>query len=555
MNIKNLLDTYLHFHPEEAEKLSMLTNQLNSPKDILSRNNFDGHVTASAFVMTDNGGQILLLDHKSLGKLLQPGGHIETADESLVDATLREIEEETGLKRSDLTLHSAHPNSINIPFDIDTHHIPKNEKKKEPAHYHHDFRFLYTTKNINIAFDPTESNSYKWVDWEDFAEYPNFKNVADKISALIEPNVKSFFRSLITGDSKKVSVIAVSHIIPSSEEYIKSLNENFNLIGIIPKHKSINQSTRKRLEKESIPLLDQFTRESLNSNPNELIKLLKAHDKVCLIDIGGYFSEIIENLKKALGSKLLGIIEDTENGLQKYEANSYKKCIVMSVARSPLKSYEDQLVGHGIAHATETVLRQINLLITYKSCGIIGYGKIGRGIGNYLQQRNIRPRVCEINAMRSIQASCDGATVCSIDELIKECDVIFCATGARALDIVKLRDLKKNAFVSSATSSDDEFDLTLLDTEYDKQVIDPNITNYSKRGHSFNLLNDGNAINFLYSAAVDNYINLVQGELVYSICKLANNTDTKIDTVNNNADHELIAKSWLEYVLQNNTAY
>ena len=551
MDIQEIFVSYLHVHPEERKNLQQLLEQLEQPDDILSKKNFVGHITASAYILSENSGQVLLLEHKSLSKLLQPGGHLEPTDESLIEATLREIEEETGLKPDGITLHSAIPNKPEVPFDIDTHHIPKNIKKNEPAHYHHDFRYLYTTKNNNVDFNPSESNNYKWVDWEDFVESSSFGHIADKINSVLEPNVREFFKSLTADDSKKMSVLAVSHLIPSSEDYIKSLNENFNLIGIIPKPKSINQSSLERVEYEEIPILRQFTRESITENPQELVRLLQPHKNICLIDIGGYFSESIGELKEALGNKLLGVIEDTENGHQKYEKYFDGSCAIMSVARSELKNYEDQLVGHGIAHATETTLRNINVLITYKNCGIIGYGKIGKGIAEYLQQRNVRPRVCEINAIRCVQASCDGAIVCNIDEITKGSDVIFCATGARALDIIKLRDLKKDAFIASATSSDDEFDLKFVDSEYSKNTVGPYITRYSKRGHSFHLLNDGNAINFLFSAAVDKYINLIQGELIFSVRKLADKPNIKKIIMNNTKEHELIARSWLDYVLRN----
>ena len=200
------------------------------------------------------------------------------------------------------------------------------------------------------------------------------------------------------------------------------------------------------------------------------------------------------------------------------------------------------------------MLRQINTLITYKNCGIIGYGKIGRGIAEYLQQRGIRPRVSEINALRSIQASCDGSIICSTDDLIEKSDVIFCATGSRALDIVKLRDLRKGAFLASATSSEDEFDLTTLTNEYEKEDIGHDITRYSRRGHNFHLLNDGNAVNFLFAGAVDKYISLVQGELIYSVSKLAREQSKSTAAyiqVNTLEEQEKIARLWLDYVMRN----
>lgn len=556
MQIKELYEKYINIHPEDAIKLKLLSEQLNQiDHDITSRKNFVGHVTASAFVINKHTRQVLLLQHKTLGRLLQPGGHLEQSDTSPLTATLREVEEETGLKSKDLFSKSAFRADSEVPFHIDSHYIPENPRKNEPGHYHHDFRYLYITEKSDIKIDLDESNGYQWVDWSVFAEDPNFTTVVERIEGLLEPNPRDFFRSIAGNQAKEVSVIAVSHIIPSSESYILGLQENFNLIGIIPKPNSINKRTASFLERKGIRILSQFTRESIADNPKQLSDYLSTYDNICMVDIGGYFSETIKDIKKSLGKKLLGVVEDTENGHQKYTKNHQDSIRVVSVARSPLKDYEDQLVGNGVAHAAETVLRELNTLITYKYSGIIGYGKVGRGIYQYLQQRGIRPYVCEIDPIRAVQASCDGAKVVSVNHLLKNSDIVFCATGSRALDIIKLRDLKRGAFLASVTSSDDEFDLRFVDSEYSRDNITEHITRFTKPGHAFHLLNEGNAINFLYSAAVDKYIYLVQGEIITSILKLFRDRNTKYKNnqllVNPSEDHVKVAESWLNYILRN----
>lgn len=558
MQIKELYERYIANHADDTAHLKLLAEQLDqSDQDITSRKNFVGHVTASAFVINKHTRQVLLLQHRSLGKLLQPGGHIDEVDSSPLEAALREVEEETSLKSDDLALKPVLRRYPDVPFHIDSHYIPENPRKREPGHYHHDFRYLYVTEKSDVNIDPNESNGFQWIDWDIFVDDPHFTTVVDRIERLLESSPCDFFKSITESYSKEISVIAVSHIIPSSESYILSLQENFNLIGIIPKPNSINQKTLAALKEANVPVLDQFTRENIASNPTELTDLLAKYDDICMVDIGGYFSEIIDLIKKSLGKKLLGVVEDTENGHQKYEKNMPENLRVISVARSPLKSFEDQLVGNGVAHAAETVLRNLNMLITYKSCGIIGYGKIGRGIFQYLQQRGIQSYVCEIDPMRAVQASCDGANVVSIDHLLKNSDIVFCATGSQAIDILKLRDLKRGAFLASVTSSDDEFDLRFIDSEYAKDKITDDITRYSKRGHYFHLMNDGNAINFLYSAAVDKYIYLVQGELVASIDRLfrenKENTKTNKILVNSQSSQNVIADAWLNYILKEDT--
>jgi 8-oxo-dGTP pyrophosphatase MutT (NUDIX family) len=117
---------------EEADRCAMLrfAEELADP---LSRTQETAHFTASALVVDEHGAQTCLVEHAKLGRLLQPGGHVEPGDESLEAAALREAREETAL---DVSFHSRAPR----PFDLDAHPIPA--RGDEPAHVHLDVRFL-----------------------------------------------------------------------------------------------------------------------------------------------------------------------------------------------------------------------------------------------------------------------------------------------------------------------------------------------------------------------------------------------------------------------------
>ncbi len=153
MQISDSFTRYRTHYPAEANRLRLLAKQLQcGDSELTQRTNFVGHVTASAFIVNPATKQVLLLQHKSLGTLLQPGGHVEPADKTIVAAAEREIMEETGLSRS---------------------------------HYHHDFRYLFVTKETGVTIDPRESNGFAWVDWDAFCAHARFKAVAGKIEALI----------------------------------------------------------------------------------------------------------------------------------------------------------------------------------------------------------------------------------------------------------------------------------------------------------------------------------------------------------------------------------
>jgi 8-oxo-dGTP pyrophosphatase MutT (NUDIX family) len=117
---------------EEADRCAMLrfAGEFARP---LSREEPSAHFTASAFVIDATSERACLVTHAKLGRLLQPGGHVEETDDSLEDAALREAREETALE---LAFHPTAPR----PFDLDIHEIP--ERPGEPAHFHLDVRYL-----------------------------------------------------------------------------------------------------------------------------------------------------------------------------------------------------------------------------------------------------------------------------------------------------------------------------------------------------------------------------------------------------------------------------
>jgi 8-oxo-dGTP pyrophosphatase MutT (NUDIX family) len=117
---------------EESDRCSMLrlVQELEHP---FSRDEAYGHFTASALVVDDEVKRVCLVTHAKLGRLLQPGGHLETTDLSFEAAAMREAHEETSLE---LAFHPTAPR----PFDLDVHRIP--DRPGEAAHWHLDVRYL-----------------------------------------------------------------------------------------------------------------------------------------------------------------------------------------------------------------------------------------------------------------------------------------------------------------------------------------------------------------------------------------------------------------------------
>lgn len=123
----------------EAESLVAVRRLLAVPDAFSSAFFVPGHVTASAFVVHPTQDSVALLLHSKIGKWLQPGGHIEREDESVVGAALREVFEEIGA------------GTVDEPWlcDVDVHVFPA--RADVPQHLHHDVRVAFTSDTADLV--------------------------------------------------------------------------------------------------------------------------------------------------------------------------------------------------------------------------------------------------------------------------------------------------------------------------------------------------------------------------------------------------------------------
>ncbi|HEB89715.1 MAG TPA: NUDIX domain-containing protein [Deltaproteobacteria bacterium] len=145
-------------HPEEIPTLDRIRNLLDRHDRAFDRDCFPGHVTASAWIVSRESGAILLTHHRKLGRWLQLGGHTD-GESDVLAAAIREAEEESGL-RGFQALPEGGPVEI---LDVDVHEIPAHGG--EPAHEHHDIRFLLEVSEAQeIERQSRESKEIRWFD-------------------------------------------------------------------------------------------------------------------------------------------------------------------------------------------------------------------------------------------------------------------------------------------------------------------------------------------------------------------------------------------------------
>ena len=108
---------------------------LNARDDACLRECVPGHVTASALVLDESGGHVLLTLHPRLGRWVQLGGHCEDNDGDIVAAALREATEESGVEGLRIERHLAaiHVHALTCSLGVPTRHLDLQFVAHAPA--------------------------------------------------------------------------------------------------------------------------------------------------------------------------------------------------------------------------------------------------------------------------------------------------------------------------------------------------------------------------------------------------------------------------------------
>jgi 8-oxo-dGTP pyrophosphatase MutT (NUDIX family) len=142
----------------EKESLDAMLAFVSTASDPLSRTSSTSHVTGSAIIRRRIGGTFLLIHHRKLDRWLQPGGHVDPEDPSVLETALREAREET--RATDLEIDPARE-----IFDVDVHPIPARARR--PAHIHYDVRYLFSAQAEALRGQPEEVRGVAWFSFEE----------------------------------------------------------------------------------------------------------------------------------------------------------------------------------------------------------------------------------------------------------------------------------------------------------------------------------------------------------------------------------------------------
>jgi adenosylhomocysteinase len=344
--------------------------------------------------------------------------------------------------------------------------------------------------------------------------------------------------------------VILTHILPDRPELLAAISKIAPIALIIAIPYSIEKKIFTQLG-EHYNLLALSLEEM--SNPEILyqkfIEQIDLETPLIILEIGGYFAPIVERLHSQLGNKLLGVIEDTETGHRQYEKLKTIPCPVVSVARSFLKESEDCLIGESCLFSTENLIRKSGFLLDGKQILILGFGKIGRGLGQALLHRGYHVSVYDIDPSKRVLALSAGLKIPIKEAALQNADLIFGATGNYSIEKEDFKHIKKSAILVSCSSKQLEFDMSYIKDNYIRADIFNHYAKYSNNDNYFYLLADGKPINFLDDGIIGPILALVQAEIILSI-KTLMDLDGKPGLYEvGSGDRRILADLWLNHFL------
>lgn len=146
------VDRYIKRHPENESTAMRLLQFVQETPACFCRENKQGHITGSAWLVNQQGNKALLTLHHKLQIWVQPGGHAD-GDSDVLRVACREAMEESGI--TELRVLDTEI------FDIDIHTIPARPATGEPEHLHYDVRYLLQADHEDYVISD-ESDALGW---------------------------------------------------------------------------------------------------------------------------------------------------------------------------------------------------------------------------------------------------------------------------------------------------------------------------------------------------------------------------------------------------------
>ena len=248
-----------------------------------------------------------------------------------------------------------------------------------------------------------------------------------------------------------------------------------------------------------------------------ILKDGKPWDCNMLLDDGGDLTSMAHNKYPEILDNVHGITEETTTGVHRLVemlAKGELKVPAINVNDSITKSKNDN--KYGCRHSlNDGIKRGTDMLLSGKQALVVGYGDVGKGSAQSLNQEGMIVKIAEIDPICAMQACMDGYELVSpyidgintgssegIDTaLLGKIDLIVTTTGnVNVCDKFMLQAVKTGAVICNIGHFDNEIDTAFMRENWEWEEIKPQVHKIYRDGATNQsdyliLLSEGRLIN------------------------------------------------------------
>ncbi len=241
----------------------------------------------------------------------------------------------------------------------------------------------------------------------------------------------------------------------------------------------------------------------------------------------GHFHRIVK--------KIRGVSEETTTGVHRLLRMEQEGTLLfpgINVNDSVTKSKFDNI--YGCRHSlTDGIKRALDVLLAGKQAVVCGYGDVGKGCAEALNNERARVAVTEVDPICALQACMAGYQVATVEEMLPTADLFVTCTGnVRIITAEHMSKMKDQAIVCNIGHFDDEIDVAGLKAWEGIKITEikgsecPVHKFTFPDGHSIYLLAEGRLVNLGCATGHPNFV---------MSCSFANQTLAQIELAKN--DH------------------
>lgn len=171
------------------------------------------------------------------------------------------------------------------------------------------------------------------------------------------------------------------------------------------------------------------------------------------MDDGADLVSIMHTTRKELLKGVVGSNEETTTGVIRLRAMEKDKAL-----KIPVLAVNDNLTKHmfdnqyGTGQSTlDGVIRATNMLLAGRNFVVVGYGWCGRGLARRAQGMGSHVIVCEVDAVKALEARMDGYRVMPLVEAMAIADVVVTVTGDKhVIDTAHIKAAKDGLILANS---------------------------------------------------------------------------------------------------------